>query len=190
MTMATKTTTKKPVRRRKPKAVEPEVAEVVAPEVVEQPLEPTPEPAPKPEPEQPPDSTIKRVYLNTHAGVQVYENQQAWPLIREIQAVAGDDDTPFIFYEDGMPVYVALRASEVRPLVFPEPGSAADQYGLTSVELYGLTVTFPNTIARIIELETRAKGGLMNEAKKIMTLALPIVAAVFAIFIMAVLLGG
>ena len=177
--MPTKVAPKKPVKRRKPKVATPEAELAVEPEVAARMLGP----------EQPPDSAIKRVYLSTHAGVQVYEGQQAWPLIREIQAVAGDDDTPFICYEEGYPVYVALRASEVRPLVFPEPGSGADQYGLTSVELYGLTVTFPNTIARIIELETRAKAGLMNEAKKIMTLALPIVAAVFAIFIMAVILG-
>lgn len=175
-------TTRKAVRRPKPKAVEPEVAEIVAPAVVEQP--------PRPEPEQPPNSDIKRVYISTHGGVQVYDGQQAWPLIREIQEVAQGDDTPFICYEDNMPVYVAKKASAVRPIDYPEPGAAANQYGATSVELYGWAVTFPHTIARIVEKETQGKPGRLNEAKKIMTLALPIVAAIFAIFIMAVLLGG
>jgi hypothetical protein len=81
-------------------------------------------------------------------------------------------------------------ASALRPLAFPDPGAKADEYGDTSVELYGWAVTFPHTIARIVEKETQGKPGLLNEAKKIMTLALPIVAAIFAIFIMAVLLGG
>lgn len=147
--------------------------------------------AAKPEAEKAPDPNINRVYIGTHAGPEVYEGKQAWPLIREIQEIAGGDDTPFVCYlEDGSPVYVALRASELRPIAYPEPGAEAGQYGLTSVELYGLAVTFPQTIARIVEKETQGKPSLLNDAKKIMTLALPIVAAIFVIFIMAVALGG
>jgi hypothetical protein len=173
--MPVKTTAKKPIRRRVPKAAEPEVVETVAAVA---------------EPEKAQDTDINRVYLGTHAGVKVYEGPQAEPLIREIREAAGEDDSPFICYEDGMPVYVALRASALRPITYPEPGTKADQYGLTSVELYGLAVTFPSTIARIVEKETQGKQSLLTDAKKIMTLALPIVAAILAIFIMAVLLRG
>jgi len=182
--MPTTKTTKKTVRRRKPKVAEPETVQAVEPEVAARML------GPEPTPEQPPDSDIRRVYVGTHAGVQVYEGPRAWPLIREIQEVSAGDDTPFICYEQGAPVYFALRASALRPLAFPDPGAKADEYGDTSVELYGWAVTFPHTIARIVEKETQGKPSLLNEAKKIMTLALPIVAAIFAIFIMAVLLGG
>jgi hypothetical protein len=200
-TKATTKTTKKTVRRRVPKAVkaaEADVQPVSVPEVAEAPEEavveavaPTQaEPAPKPEPEKAPDPNIKRVYVAAHSGVEVFDGKAAWPLIREIKEVADGDDTPFICYEDGAPVYVALRASPLRPLAFPDPGGDADQYGVTSVQMYGWTVTFPQTIAKIIELETRGKPSLLNDAKKIMTLALPIVAAIFVIFIMAVALGG
>lgn len=178
--------TKKTTRKRTPKAVEPEVQPV--PEVAEAVVATGAEPAT--EIEKAPEGNISRVYIGTHAGVQVYEGKQAWPVIREIREIAAGDDTPFICYENGMPVYVARRASALRPMPYPDPGSAADQYGLTAVELYGLTVTFPQTIAKIVEKETQGKPSLLNDAKKIMTLALPIVAAVFAIFLMAVILGG
>jgi len=184
-------TTKKTTRKRTPKAVEPVAVE---PEPVPEPGAPEPTPEPQPEAEQPPGGNIGRVYVGTHAGVEVCEKEQAWPLIREIRARADElfegDDTPFICYEDGQPVYVALRASALRPMAFPDPGKAAEEYGVTSVELYGWAVTLAQTIAKIVEKETQGKPSLLSDAKKIMTLALPIVAAIFAIFIMAVLLGG
>jgi hypothetical protein len=201
-TKATTKTTKKTVRRRAPKAVKaaeadvqpvsvPEVAEAPAEAVVEAVAPAEAEPAPKPEAEKAPDPNINRVYIGTHAGVEVYEGKQAWPLIREIKEVAGDDDTAFTCYEeDGSPVYVALRASALRPIAFPEPGEKSNEYGVTSVQMYGWVMTFPQTIAKIVEKETQGKPSLLSDAKKIMTLALPIVAAIFAIFVMAVALGG
>jgi hypothetical protein len=202
MATTTTKTTKKTVRRRAPKAVKaaeadvqpvsvPEVAEAPAEAVVEAVAPTQADPVAKPEAESAPDPNINRVYIGTHAGVEVYEGKQAWPLIREIKEVAGDDDTAFTCYEeDGSPVYVALRASALRPIAFPEPGDKANEYGVTSVQMYGWVMTFPQTIAKIVEKETQGKPSLLSDAKKIMTLALPIVAAIFAIFVMAVALGG
>jgi len=144
------------------------------------------------EPQPSVNNAIDTVYLVTKAGIEVRDGIEAESAIKEIKRASGDDDTPYIFFEDGRPVYLAVKASVPRPLVFPEPGPdiVKGQYGVTSVELYGWAVTLAETIARIVEGETKGKPSLMMEAKKIMTLALPIVAAVFAIFIMAVLLKG
>ena len=181
-----KATTKKTTRRRtvKKAVVEADVQPVAVPEVEEAIL------ASEAEPEPQVDSTIHSVYLVTRDGVEYREGLQAQPIIRQIRQLSNGDDSPFRFYEGGVPVYLAVRASEPRAMAFPDPGPAADEYGLTSIELYGLAVTLAHTISRIVELETRGKSSLMMEAKKIMTLALPIVAAVFVIFLMVVVMTG
>jgi len=185
-----KPATKKTTRKRTVKTVAPEVQAVAVPEVAEAQgtLVAKPEVACGVELEPEFDSIINRVYLVTRNGFEVHEGPQARPIIKEISEIAGDDDSSFRFYEHGAPVYLAIKASEPRAMTFPDPGPAVDEYGLTSVELYGLAVTLANTISRIVELETCGKPSLMMEAKKIMTLALPIVAAVFVIFLMVVIM--
>lgn len=131
---------------------------------------------------------VKRVYLLTKRGVEIQSGKNARETIETIEK---GDTFPYTFYEKGKyPVYVAVHNGSIGPLVFPNPGSEDENYGITSPELYAKTVTYPEAAARIIQLQTRSKPSLMDQMKKVMTLATPIVAVAFIIFIMAVALKG
>ena len=139
------------------------------------------------------DNPIKRVYLGTIRGMQMLEGIDAEEDIRGIREASAGDDRPYTFYEAGdVPVYIAIKNGNYSPLVFPEPGTSADkgEAGMTSMELYGLAVTLPSTIEKIIELETEPKPSLLDQARKIMTPTLVIVASILAIFLLVVIMKG
>ena len=147
----------------------------------------------EPQPEIPDhDGLIDRIYLVKKTGPEMFEGLDAEAHIKAIQKANAEDDTAYTFYEDGRPVYIAIKNGYYSPLVFPEPGpdTAKQQSGMTSMELYGLTVTFASTIEKIIELETQPKPSLIDQAKKIMTPTLVIVASILAIFLLAVMTKG
>lgn len=138
------------------------------------------------------DSLIGRVYLIKKTGVEMLEGVDAEPHIKAIEQGSEGDDTAYTFYEDGRPVYIAVKNGYYSPLEFPEPGSKTNegQVGITSIELYGLTVTFPSTIEKIIELETQPKPSLIDQAKRIMTPTIVIVAAIVGVFLIVVMMQG
>ena len=132
-------------------------------------------------------SIVNTVYLITNAGVEILVGPDAKEFIETIEK---GDRLAYTFYENGRPVYGGIKDSPIRPLIFPEPGSEKDKYGITSPELYAKGVTYAEIVSRIIQLQTKTKPGFMDQIKKAMTLATPIVAMAFIIFIMAVALGG
>lgn len=139
------------------------------------------------------DSLIGRIYLVKKTGVEMLEGIDAEADIKSIQQATGGDDTEYTFYEtDGRPVYIAIKNGHLSPLPFPEPGPNPDkgQTGMTSIELYGLAVTLASTIEKIIELETQPKPSLIDQAKRIMTPTIVIVAAIVAVFLIVVMMGG
>ena len=134
-------------------------------------------------------SIVDTVYLITGAGVEILVGPDAKDLIEEIEK--RKDRLDFTFYENGRrEVYGGIKDSPIRPLTFPTPGSEKEKYGITSPELYAKGVTYPEIVSRIIRMQTKTKPGLMDQIKRAMTLATPIVAMAFIIFIMAVSLGG
>lgn len=140
------------------------------------------------------DSLISRIYLITKTGPEMLEGVDAEVDIKAIQEAAKnseDGDTPYTFYENGrVPVYVAIKDGSLTPLVFPEPGAEPGQAGMTSMELYAKAVTLPSTIEKIIELETQPKPSLIDEAKRIMTPTIAIIACVLVIFLILVTMKG
>lgn len=198
--------------KRKRRAPAKVVREEPAPEVIEEAqLEPIPEVPPEPEP----DDLIRRMYLIKKSGIELLEGPEAAISIKALrEELDGDDDTDFTFYEGGRPVYIAVQNGlhptlplsdealpEVEtakayghysPLQFPEPGPkiSEGQSGYTSMELYGWAVTLPLTISKIIELETEPKPSLLDQAKKVMTPTIVIVAAIVAVFLIVVLMQG
>lgn len=149
-----------------------------------------PEPTQEPQEENIRLSTIQRVYLRKVTGLEVVEWPDAEEHIKAIQAL-GEDDRPFIFYEqDGSPVYMANMNGTYQAPTFPPPGKEETQAGMTSMELYSYAITLAQAIEKIIELETQPKPSLLDQAKKIMTPTIAIVACVFVIFLMVVVIQG
>jgi hypothetical protein len=138
------------------------------------------------------DNLISRIYLIKNRGVELFDGPDAEADIKAIQEISKDDDSPYTFYENGMPVYLAIKNGNYSPLVFPEPGTSVEkgEAGMTSMELYGLTVTLPSTIEKIIELETEPKPSLLDQARKIMTPTLVIVGSILVIFLLVVIMKG
>lgn len=149
------------------------------------------------------DGSIGRVYLQKKTGLEILERPDAEADIKGIRQASNDDDSPYIFYEeDGEPVYMAIKNQGYKPLVFPEPGpepkpgtelvpeARKQKMGMTSMELYSIAVTLPQEIAKIIELETEPKPSLIDQAKKIMTPTIVIVACVVAIFLIVAMMKG
>lgn len=142
------------------------------------------------------DTLIGRVYLIKKTGFEILDGADALPSIKTIQEgtkTTDDGDMPYTFYEDGRPVYVAIDNGHISPVAFPEPGVAAGdaeaiekQMGMSSMTLYSLAVTLAQTIEKIIELETTPKPSLIDQAKKIMTPTIAIVACVFVIFLIVI----
>lgn len=130
---------------------------------------------------------VKRVYLLTKRGVEIHFRENAKEIIESIEK---DGEFPYTFYAKGTPVYVAVQNGSIGPLIFPNPGAEDKNYGITSPELYAKAVTYAEAATRIIQIQTRSKPSLMDQMKKVMTLATPIVAVAFIIFIMAVALKG
>ena len=61
---------------------------------------------------------------------------------------------------------------------------------MTATKLYSLGVTFPCEVEKVIELETEPKPSLIDQARKIMTPTLVIVACVLVIFLLVVIMKG
>lgn len=187
--MAKTKTATKPTRARRPARakVEPELVQEAQPEPV------VVEPEPVPEPEG--NDLIRRVYLVTKAGNVVLEGEDALADMRGIYDASRaleDGDRAYTFYEDGAPVYIAIKNGNYSPVVFPEPGPdiGKGETGMTSMELYGLAVTLASTVEKIIERETEPKPSLIDQARKVMTPTLVIVGAIIAIFLIVVMIGG
>lgn len=132
------------------------------------------------------DTLIGKVYLIKKTGYELLEGDDAIPDIKAIQEGtkdAKDRDMPYTFYENGRPVYVAIKNGTISPIVFPDPGTNEEEMGMSSMELYSLAVTLAQTIEKIIELETTPKPSLIDQAKRVMTPTIAIVACVFVIFL-------
>lgn len=138
------------------------------------------------------DSLIERVYLSRKGNLEMIEGIDAEADIKAIQEATKGDDEEYTFYEDGRPVYMAIKNGSYSPLVFPQPGPDINkgQIGYTSIQLYGWAVTLAGTIEKIIELETEPKPSLIDQAKKIMTPTIVIVASIVAVFLIVVMMGG
>jgi hypothetical protein len=141
------------------------------------------------------DDLIKRVYLSTNTGIKMLDGEAAMEDIKAIREANPDDDSDYVVYDDdlgGAPAYFAIKNGYYSPLAYPEPGPNIDsgEIGMTSMELYALAVTLPETIEKIIERETEPKPSLIDQARKIMTPTLVIVGAIVAIFLIAVMIGG
>lgn len=143
----------------------------------------------EPKPEDQLDTLIGKVYLIRKTGVELLEGPDAIPKIKTIQEGTRDNpdgDMDYTFYEGGRPVYVAVENGTLSPLTFPDPGAKPEQMGMTSMKLYSLAVTLAQTIEKIIELETTPKPSVVDQAKKIMTPTIAIVACVFVIFLIVI----
>jgi len=130
---------------------------------------------------------IEKVYLIINSGLEILIGRDASPVIEEIEK---GNKQQYTFCEEGNSVYLAIKNSQIAPLVFPAPGKEKENYGITSPELYAKGVTYAEIVSRIIQAQTKAESTLMDRIKKAMTLATPIVAMAFIIFIMAVALKG
>lgn len=147
----------------------------------------------EPKAELPPeeDSIIARVYLERNTGLEIVEWPDAEEHIKAIYKASGGDDRDFIFYEqDGTPVYMAVMNGRYSKLQFPQPGNQSGQAGMTSMELYSKGVTLAEGVEKIIELETQPKPSLIDQARKIMTPTIVIVACVIAIFLIIAMMKG
>jgi len=134
------------------------------------------------------NTLIGRIYLVKKTGFEILEGADAAKDIKAIQEGTKnttDGDGPYTFYESGRPVYVAVNTGNggYSPVTFPDPGPKEGEMGMSSMELYSLAVTLAQTIEKIIELETLPKPSLIDQAKKIMTPTIAIVACVFVIFL-------
>jgi len=138
------------------------------------------------------------VLLVTKSGLLELRDKLAQPYIDEIKK-AESGEGPFVFYENGQPVYLAVEDGKdansqdgdnqkisIKAMTFPQ----AKDYGTTSPSLYAMVVTYALTVARLLELSLKPKLSMMAQAKRIMTLAAPICVIGFLVFLMAVSLGG
>lgn len=140
-----------------------------------------------------PENLIDRIYLIKKTGIEMLEGADAEADIKAIikgSKEGKDGDMPYKFYENGEEVYIAIKNGYYSPLTFPEPGTKPEQTGMTAMKLYGLGVTFPIEVEKIIELETEPKPSLIDQARKIMTPTLVIVACIVAIFLISVIMKG
>jgi len=139
------------------------------------------------------ENLIDRIYLIKQTGIEMREGEDAEADIKAIIEAARKDkqgDRQYKFYETGEEVYIAIKNGYYSPLTFPEPGMKPDQTGMTAMKLYSLGVTFPCEVEKVIELETEPKPSLIDQARKIMTPTLVIVACVLAIFLLVVIMKG
>ena len=128
---------------------------------------------------------IEEVYAVTGEGVDHWTGKNAIRFISSIEE-NNDDKQPFMIYtQAGAPVYFAVGEATT-PITFPTP----DKYGTTAPELYAKAVTYRNACARLIQLRTKGKASWMQQAKKVMTLSMPIVVTAFLIFILVVSMAG
>lgn len=140
----------------------------------------------KPE-EQPEESGIKRAYIVTKKGIQELAGDDARQAIEDIEKES--NLTPYTFFENGMPVYIAIKDGKngnVQPIVFPE----SKDYGITAPELFGVVVTLPTDIAQFLRMRQREKPSLFDQLKKYTAVGLPIAVLAFIIFLLSMTLGG
>lgn len=126
---------------------------------------------------------IDGVYLISKAGLDVYLGTDAEEMIKQIQS--GKDDTPYMFYNP-KPFYLAVKNGTIQPLIFPD----SNKFGTTSANLFAMAVTCADAISEFIRLKIRGKQGLASQLRQLGMLGMPLVIAIFLIFILAVYIGG
>jgi hypothetical protein len=136
----------------------------------------------------PPVAPVKTVYVITKDALHQYIGRQGqetqWDnLIKEIQA---NDNMPYIFYQSSKPFYMAVQNGTIQPLLFPEP----KDYGTTSANLFAMAVTCADAIAEFIRLKIKGRQGLASQLRQLGVLGMPLVIAIFLIFILIVYIGG
>lgn len=138
------------------------------------------------------ESLIDRIYLSKKGRLEMLEGADAKVHIKAIQDNTNGNDEDYTFYEDGRPVYFAIQNGQYSPLVFPLPGSKVKegQMGYTSIQLYGWAVTLAGAIEKIIELLTEPKPSLIDQARKIMTPTIVVVASIIGVFLIVAMMGG
>jgi hypothetical protein len=104
-------------------------------------------------------------------------------LANEIQS---SDNTPYTFYQNGKPFYVAVQNGTIQPLTFPEP----KDYGVTSPNLFAWAVTLADAVAEFIRLKIRGKMSLANKLMQPGVLGMALLVSIFLIFILIVLIQG
>jgi len=129
-----------------------------------------------------PSVKVDTAYIISKDGLDVYTGPDAEEIIKQIQ---GGDDTPYMFYNP-RPFYLAVKNGTIQPLGFPEP----KDYGTTSANLFAMGVTVADAIAEFVRLKIRGKQGLAGQLRQLGMLGMPLVIAIFLIFILAVYIGG
>jgi len=130
-----------------------------------------------------PTLKIDGVYLISKAGLDVYLGTDAEEMIKQIQS--GKDDTPYMFYNP-KPFYLAVKNGTIQPLIFPD----SKEFGTTSANLFAMAVTCADAISEFIRLKIRGKQSLASQLRQLGMLGMPLVIAIFLIFILAVYIGG
>ena len=130
-----------------------------------------------------PTLKIDGAYVISHDGLDVYLGTDAQEIVTQIQRLG--DDTPYMFYNP-KPFYLAVKNGTIMPLTFPEP----KDYGTTSASLFAMAVTCADAIAEFIRLKIKGRQGLAGQLRQLGMLGMPLIIAIFLIFILAVYIGG
>jgi hypothetical protein len=131
-----------------------------------------------------PSLKVDTVYVARPGVLDMYVGQDAQELIQQIQS---GDDSPYLYYTpSGKPFYIAIENKALEPLTFPEP----KDYGTTSANLFAMAVTCADAIAEFVRLKIKGKQGFAAQLRQIGVVAVPLVIAIFLIFILAVYIGG
>jgi hypothetical protein len=130
-----------------------------------------------------PTLKIDGAYVISRDGLDVYLGADAEEIVTQIQGLG--DDTPYMFYNP-KPFYLAVKNGTIMPLTFPEP----KDYGTTSASLFAMAVTCADAIAEFIRLKIKGKLGLAGQLRQLGMLGMPLIIAIFLIFILAVYIGG
>lgn len=132
---------------------------------------------------------LEQIYLITNLGIQQLAGDDANE-VREQIIQAEDNLLAYRFYDDDRRAWAYWGVRDVndtiKPLAFPNQ----DEYGMTSAELFSLTVTYPSVLARVIEIITRKEPSLWERMMKPATVISAIVLIVFVMMIMVVALQG
>ncbi len=129
-----------------------------------------------------PPVKVDTAYIISKDGLDVYMGPDAKEIIKQIQ---GGADTPYMFFNP-RPFYLAVKNGTIQPLAFPEP----KDYGTTSANLFAMGVTVADAIAEFVRLKIKGKQGLAGQLRQLGMLGMPLVIAIFLIFILAVYIGG
>jgi len=198
MVMVTKTTTKKPVRRRKPKVAEPEAILAVEPEVAAAMLGPEQLPEPAPEVAKVADKAHKAahpgivadIYLKTTSGVLMIAGADGDAIREYIEQDKEHSPLEYRFFDDDRKrwAYWAVQDGDkaFKPLTFPDP----NQYNLTSLQLYTKAVTYTRVLAHAVGLLKEKPPTMWDRMLKPTTIIMAIVGIVFVMGLMLMALTG